>query len=58
MIIYPSSTNRGWDMLQSLCSMIREHILFSALNSGPFIQSKLHLDEVRDLTQLAGRGLE
>lgn len=58
MIIYPSSTSSGWDILQSLCSVIREHILFSALNSGPFIESKLHLDEVRDLTQLAGCGLE
>lgn len=58
MIIYPYRTSRGWDILQSLYSMIREHILFSALNSGPFIQSKLHLDEVRGFTQLAVHGLE
>lgn len=58
MIIYPSSASEAWDILQNLCSMIRQHILFSALNSGPFFQSKLHLDEVRDLTQLAGCGLE
>lgn len=41
MIIYPSSTDRSLNVLQSLSSMMGEHIFFSGHNSGPFIRSKV-----------------